>query len=208
MKIAFCLFKYSPYSGLSLDFGRILEECLNRGHSAHVFVSEWQGERPEGPQFTVLESPKISLKFSNHAQNEQFHNKLQVELKKQAFDVVVGFNKMPGLDLYYGADSCYVGDKGTQYPAIYKLTRRYKGRYSFEEAVFGVKSQTLILSLSERQKSEYQDFYSTPNGRFHLLPPALDASFSPITDRVGEREKLRVELNLPINDLLLMFIGS
>ncbi len=208
MKIAFCLFKYSPYSGLSLDFGRILEECLNRGHSAHVFVSEWQGERPEGAQFTVLESPKISLKFSNHAQNEQFHNKLQVELKKQAFDVVVGFNKMPGLDLYYGADSCYVGDKGTQYPAIYKLTRRYKGRYSFEEAVFGVKSQTLILSLSERQKSEYQEYYFTPNERFHLLPPTLDASFSPITDRVHQREKLRVELDLPINDLLLMFIGS
>ena len=208
MKIAFCLFKYSPYSGLSLDFLRILEECQNRGHDTHVFVSEWRGERPEGVQFTVLEPPKISLKFSNHAQNEQFHNKLQVELKKQAFDVVVGFNKMPGLDLYYGADSCYVGDKGTQYPAIYKLTRRYKGRYSFEEAVFGVKSQTLILSLSERQKSEYQEYYFTPNERFHLLPPTLDASFTPITDRVGEREKLRVELDLPINDLLLMFIGS
>ena len=115
---------------------------------------------------------------------------------------------MPGLDLYYGADSCYVGDKVPQYPAIYKLTRRYKGRYSFEEAVFGVKSQTLILSLSERQKSEYQEHYFTPNDRFHLLPPTLDASFSPITDRVHQREKLRVELGLPINELLLMFIGS
>jgi UDP-glucose:(heptosyl)LPS alpha-1,3-glucosyltransferase len=179
-----------------------------RGHDTHVFVSEWQGERPERVQFTVLEPPKISFKFSNHAQNEQFYNKLQAELKKQAFDVVVGFNKMPGLDLYYGADSCYVGDKGTQYPAIYKLTRRYKGRYAFEEAVFGVKSQTLILSLSERQKSEYQEYYFTANERFYLLPPTLDASFSPITDRVNQSEKLRAELDLPINDRLLMFIGS
>ena len=208
MKIAFCLFKYSPYSGLSLDFLRILEECQKRGHDPYVFVSEWRGERPEGVQFMVLKPPKISLKFSNHAQNEQFHNKLQAELKKQAFDVVVGFNKMPGLDLYYGADSCYVGDKVPQYPAIYKLTRRYKGRYSFEEAVFGVKSQTLILSLSEQQKSEYQEHYFTPNKRFHLLPPTLDASFSPITDRVTQKEKLRAELGLPINNLLLMFIGS
>jgi len=208
MKIAFCLFKYSPYSGLSLDFLRILEECQKRGHDPYVFVSEWRGERPEGVQVTVLEPPKFSLKFSNHAQNEQFHNKLQAELKKQAFDVVVGFNKMPGLDLYYGADSCYVGDKVPQYPAIYKLTRRYKGRYSFEQAVFGVKSQTLILSLSEQQKSEYQEHYFTPNKRFHLLPPTLDASFSPITDRVTQKEKLRAELGLPINNLLLMFIGS
>ena len=209
MKIAFCLFKYSPYSGLSLDFLRILEECKKRGHDTHVFVSEWRGERPEGVQFTVLEPPKISLKFSNHAQNEQFHNKLQVELKKQAFDAVVGFNKMPGLDLYYGADSCYVGDKVPQYPAIYKVfSRRYKGRYSFEEAVFGVESRTLILSLSEGQKNDYQEHYFTPDDRFHLLPPTLDASFSPITDRAHQREKLRVELGLPINELLLMFIGS
>jgi len=208
MKIAFCLFKYSPYSGLSLDFLRILEECQKRGHDPYVFVSEWRGERPEGVQFMVLKPPKISLKFSNHAQNEQFHNKLQAELNKQTFDVVVGFNKMPGLDLYYGADSCYVGDKVPQYPAIYKLTRRYKGRYSFEQAVFGVKSQTLILSLSEQQKSEYQEHYFTPNKRFHLLPPTLDASFSPITDRVTQKEKLRAELGLPINNLLLMFIGS
>ena len=208
MKIAFCLFKYSPYSGLSLDFLRILEECQKRGHDPYVFVSEWLGERSEGVQFMVLKPPKYSLKFSNHAQNEQFHNKLQAELKKQTFDVVVGFNKMPGLDLYYGADSCYVGDKVPQYPAIYKLTRRYKGRYSFEQAVFGVKSQTLILSLSEQQKSEYQEHYFTPNKRFHLLPPTLDASFSPITDRVTQKEKLRAELGLPINNLLLMFIGS
>jgi len=208
MKIAFCLFKYSPYSGLSLDFLRILEECQKRGHDLYVFVSEWRGERPEGVQFTVLKPSKFSLKFSNHAQNEQFHNKLQAELKKQTFDVVVGFNKMPGLDLYYGADSCYVGDKVPQYPAIYKLTRRYKGRYSFEQAVFGVKSQTLILSLSEQQKSEYQEHYFTPNKRFHLLPPTLDASFSPITDRATQKEKLRAELGLPINNLLLMFIGS
>ncbi|MDP7516649.1 MAG: glycosyltransferase [Arenicellales bacterium] len=208
MKIAFCLFKYSPYSGLSLDFLRILEECQKRDHDPYVFVSEWRGERPEGVQFMVLKPSKFSLKFSNHAQNEQFHNKLQAELKKQAFDVVVGFNKMPGLDLYYGADSCYVGDKVPQYPAIYKLTRRYKGRYSFEQAVFGVKSQTLILSLSEQQKSEYQEHYFTPNKRFHLLPPTLDASFSPITDRATQKEKLRAELGLPINNLLLMFIGS
>ena len=205
MKIAFSLFEYSPYSGLSLDFGRILAECQNRGHDTHVFVSEWHGECPKDTEISILPPWRWA---SNHRKNLQFHAKFKQALDQHNFDMVVGFNKMPGLDLYYGADSCYVGDKGTQYPAIYKLTRRYKGRYSFEEAVFGVKSQTLILSLSERQKSEYQEYYFTPNERFHLLPPTLDASFSPITDRVHQREKLRVELDLPINDLLLMFIGS
>jgi UDP-glucose:(heptosyl)LPS alpha-1,3-glucosyltransferase len=204
MKIAFCLFEYSPYSGLSLDFRRILLESLKRGHDAHVFVSAWHGKALEGVPFTLLPAWRFA---SNHTKNKQFHDKLRSELTGNRFDIVVGFNKMPGLDVYYGADICYVG-RTEQHPALLKLGQRYKRRKSFEAAVFGLQSKTLILSLSERQKSEYQEHYFTPNERFHLLPPTLDSSFSPIADRAGETEKLRQELDIPVNDLLLMFIGS
>jgi len=204
MKIAFCLFEYSPYSGLSLDFRRILQESIERGHDAHVFVSAWHGKALEGVPFTLLPAWRFA---SNHTKNKQFHDKLRSELTGNRFDIVVGFNKMPGLDVYYGADICYVG-RTEQHPALLKLGRRYKRRKSFEAAVFGLQSKTLILSLSERQKSEYQEHYFTPNERFHLLPPTLDSSFSPIADRAGETEKLRQELDIPVNDLLLMFIGS
>ena len=204
MKIAFCLFEYSPYSGLSLDFRRILQESIERGHDAHVFVSAWHGKALEGVPFTLLPAWRFA---SNHTKNKQFHDKLRSELTGNRFDIVVGFNKMPGLDVYYGADICYVG-RTEQHPALLKLGQRYKRRKSFEAAVFGLQSKTLILSLSERQKSEYQEHYFTPNERFHLLPPTLDSSFSPIADRAGETEKLRQELDIPVNDLLLMFIGS
>ncbi|MGE4660603.1 MAG: lipopolysaccharide core heptose(I) kinase RfaP [Arenicellales bacterium] len=204
MRIAFCLFEYSPYSGLSLDFRRILKESLNRGHDAHVFVSAWHGAQLDGVPFTLLPAWRFA---SNHTKNKQFHDKLKSELTRNRFDIVVGFNKMPGLDVYYGADICYVR-RTEQHPAILKLGRRYKRRKSFEAAVFGLESKTLILSLSERQKSEYQEHYFTPNERFHLLPPTLDTRFSPITDRAGAREKLRQELDIPVKDLLLMFIGS
>ena len=40
MKLAFCLFKYFPYSGLSRDFMRIVSESRRRGHDLHVFASE------------------------------------------------------------------------------------------------------------------------------------------------------------------------
>tara|TARA_B100000315_G_scaffold79150_2_gene72497 strand:+ start:751 stop:2931 length:2181 start_codon:yes stop_codon:yes gene_type:complete len=204
MRIAFCLFEYSPYSGLSLDFRRILQESLERGHDAHVFVSAWHGEQLEGVPFTLLPAWRFA---PNHTKNKQFHDKLKSELNGNRFDIVVGFNKMPGLDVYYGADICYVR-RTEQHPAILKLGRRYKRRKSFEAAVFGLESKTLILSLSEPQKNEYQEHYFTPNERFHLLPPTLDARFSPIADRAGEREKLRQELDIPVKDLLLMFIGS
>ena len=105
MRIAFCLFEYSPYSGLSLDFRRILQESLNRGHEAHVFVSAWHGAQLEDVPFTLLPAWRFA---SNHTKNKQFHDKLKTELSRNRFDIVVGFNKMPGLDVYYGADICYV----------------------------------------------------------------------------------------------------
>ena len=153
MKIAFCLFKYSPYSGLSLDFLRILEECQNRGHDTHVFVSEWHGERPKDTEISILPPWRWA---SNHRKNLQFHAKFKQALDQHNFDMVVGFNKMPDLDVYYGADICYIGRTVPRYPALYKLTTRYKHRYLLEASVFSTQSKTLILSLSEKEKSVYQ----------------------------------------------------
>ena len=205
MKIAFSLFEYSPYSGLSLDFGRILAECQNRGHDTHVFVSEWHGERPKDTEISILPPWRWA---SNHRKNLQFHAKFKQALDQHNFDIVVGFNKMPDLDIYYGADICYIGRTVPRYPALYKLTTRYKHRYLLEASVFSTQSKTLILSLSEKEKSVYQEHYFTPDSRFYLLPPTLDHRFSPVLDRTTARANLRAEIGIPEADRLLMFIGS
>ena len=70
-----------------------------------------------------------------------------------SFDAVIGFNKMPGLDLYYGADFCYLGRKPC--PSTGRCTGSRHAITTctpFEKAVFGRDSQTQILSLSEREK--------------------------------------------------------
>ena len=205
MKIAFSLFEYSPYSGLSLDFGRILAECQKRGHDTHVFVSEWHGERPKNTNITILPPWRWA---SNHRKNLQFHAKFKQALDQHHFDMVVGFNKMPNLDVYYGADICYVGRTVPRYPPVYKLLPRFRGRYLFEASVFSTQSKTLILSLSGKEKSVYQEHYFTPDSRFHLLPPTLDHRFSPVQDREIARPQLRNKLGVADTDLLLMFIGS
>ena len=205
MKIAFSLFEYSPYSGLSLDFGRILAECQKRGHDTHVFVAEWNGERPIDTNITILPPWRWT---SNHRKNLQFHSKFKLALDQHHFDIVVGFNKMPDLDVYYGADICYIGRTVPRYPALYKLTTRYKHRYLFEASVFSTQSKTLILSLSEKEKSVYKEHYFTPDSRFHLLPPTLDHRFSPVQDRATARRNLRAEIGIPEADRLLMFVGS
>ena len=205
MRFAFCLFKYFPYGGLQRDFLRIATECTSRGHDVHAFVSQWQGKQPPGIKVTVL---KTWGWIFNHRQNKHYHHQLQHELGRTRFDCVVGFDRMPNLDIYYGADFCYIGRAVPRYGPWYRIAPRYRHLHTFEKAVFGRNSKTLILSLSEREKSVYQQHYFTEEDRFRLLPPTLDSDRMPVPNRAIERDSMRAQLATMHDDHLLLFIGS
>ncbi len=204
MRLAFCLYRYFPYSGLSRDFLRIVEECRERDHDLHVYVSEWQGPRPEGISVNLL--PVLPL--SNHSRLDSFYRQFRKARRSGRFDAVIGFNKMPGLDLYYGGDICYAEKMAMRSTPLHLLTPRYYGFRSFERAVFGMHSHTVILSLSEREKGIYQQHYCTAESRFIALPPTLDKSrISGVASRENMMEKRR-ELGIRDDQKLLLFMGS
>ena len=204
MKLAFCLFKYFPYSGLSRDFLRILLEAKQRGHDPHVYVAQWQGEQPEGIPVNVIPA----FRWMNHAQNASFHRQLKKRLKDESFDAVLGFNKMPDMDIYYGADFCYIGRAVPRYSPLYRLTPRFHHFFTFERAVFSAQNSTLILSISEREKGVYQQFYGTPENRFKILPPTLDATRHQPQNPDQVRARIRDSFGVGDNEFLLLFVGS
>jgi UDP-glucose:(heptosyl)LPS alpha-1,3-glucosyltransferase len=95
MQLAFCLYKYFPYGGLQRDFLRIALASQARGHSVRVYTLEWDGELPPG--FELVRVPVRAL--SNHRRYEKFTAWVQRDLAARPADRVVGFNKMPGLDV-------------------------------------------------------------------------------------------------------------
>ena len=104
MKLAFCLFDYFPFGGLQRDFLRIARICLARGHQVDVYTGEWEGVIPDELKVIIL--PVRGL--TNHGQRESYVEKLGEHLAEKQYDAVVGFNKMPFLDVYFAADTCYV----------------------------------------------------------------------------------------------------
>ena len=205
MRLAFCLYRYFPYSGLSRDFLRIMEECRERGHDLHAYVSEWQGPQPRGVRINLL--PVLPL--SNHLRLDSFYRQFRKARRTVGdFDAVIGFNKMPGLDLYYGGDVCYAGKMALRSTLLHRLTPRYYGFRAFERAVFGPHSHTAILSLSEREKGIYQQYYCTAENRFIALPPTLDKGRMPGTGSPDARGEKRGELGIRDDQKLLLFIGS
>ncbi|MEX0700881.1 MAG: glycosyltransferase family 4 protein [Planctomycetales bacterium] len=204
MRLAFCLFKFFPFGGLQRDFLRVAGLCRQRGHEIDVFTMEWDGDWPEGMNVTQLPARGMS----NHAQCRRFAEQVAEALAQQEYDAVVGFNKMPGLDVYFGGDPCYKAMFARGSQALLRWSDRYRTYCEFEEAVFGARATTQILLLSEVEKPKFESYYGTPDERFHVLPPGLvpDRLAPPNAEEVRARTRRRH--GLVEDDLLLMMIGS
>lgn len=204
MKLAFCLFKYFPYGGLERNFLRAALLAQARGHEITVFSQGWEGDIPPGFKVNILPASRAS----NHARAAQFAQSLEHELARERFDVVVGFNKMPALDLYYAADRCFQHDVRQRYGALSKLNPRYRTFVALEEAVFSAASKTEIMLIHAPEQEIFQRYYGTPGHRFHLLPPGIARDRIAPANAAEIREQLRREFLLGPEDKLLLHIGS
>lgn len=204
MHFAFCLYKHFPYSGLSLDMLRIAHECIQRGHQATVYTGSWDGDVPDGLAVKIVKH----FGLTNHTRAGAFHKKLHLLLEHTSYDVVVGFNKIPNMDIYYCGDYCYVGRSYLRHSLFYRFTPRFLYFSRFEQGVFDASSQTNILSLSDREKSIYQQYYLTQDSRFFNLPPTLEKARWANLDGLPSRESIRESLGVEKNENLVLLIGS
>ncbi len=204
MQLAFVLYKYFPFGGLQRDFMRIALECQARGHAIRVYTPIWEGEVPDG--FEVVVVPVKAL--FNHHRNEKLTAWIAADLAKRPVDRVIGFNKMPNLDVYYAADGCFEDKAQTLRNSLYRRWGRYKHFADYERAVFAPESKTEILMISEVQQPLFVKHYGTQPERFHLLPPGITQDRRAPANAAEIRAEFRAEFKLGEGDLLLVQIGS
>jgi len=204
MQLAFCLYKYFPHGGLQRDFMRIALACQKRGHAIRVYTLEWRGEVPAG--FDVLIVPVRAM--TNARRYAKFTTWLQCDMQARPVDRVVGFNKMPGLDVYFAADPCYEDKAQTLRNPLYRLSGRYRHFAAYERAVFAPDSRTEILMISQLQQPLFEKHYATPAARFHLLPPGISRDRRAPANAREIRATFRAEFGLGADDFLLVQIGS
>ncbi len=204
MKLAFAIFKYYPFGGLEKSFLNICKEAIGRGHELTIFCSLWEGERL--PFATIVELPVHAL--SNHGKLRKFHQLLMQRYRQGSFDVLVGFKRIPDLDVYYNGDVCFVQEAENKHGNWYKLLPRYRTMAKLESAVFSPSSKTHILFISQREKEIYQRRYNTPEGRFHALPAGINkgAIRGAIQSNIGA--SIREQHQLTNEDVVLIMVGS
>lgn len=200
MKLAFCLFRYFQFGGLQRDFRHIAEVCLNRGHLVHVFTMSWEGDKPSDFNVTVLPAKG----FTNHRRCRNFTKDAFEYIKKGQFDVVIGFNKMPHLDIYYAADPCLK----VKVKSLYRLLPRYRTYLSLEKAVFEPSASAEILLISEPEKEKFINCYNTQEKRFHTLPPGISKDRRKPENTEEIRESVHREFGIADDEFLLLMVGS
>ena len=204
MKLAFCLYKYFPFGGMQRNFLKIAKECTNRGHEITVYTMIWEGERPDFLDIVIVHVNSIS----SVNKYKKFSRWLNKNLKYESIDLMVGFNKIPDLDIYYCGDPCYEHKSRNLRPWWYRYTPRYKHFARFERAVFGQGARVEILMFSPIQKKLFQDFYNTESSKIHMLPPGISRDRCASVGSIDVRKSFRKEFELADDTILLLQIGS
>lgn len=202
--LAFCLFKYFPHGGLQRDMLSIALACQSRGYGIEVYTSAWEGPLPEG--FMLYARRPAGL--TNHARMRYYHAWTAGQLTDRNIACIVGFNKMPGLDVYFAADGCFEAASRKKGRFIDRLTGRYRVFSQFEAAVFSANSSTEIMFISVPQRKAYLHCYGTSSQRVHLLEPWIAPERTAPDNRKAVREQVRRDLSVGPEETLLLQVGS
>ncbi|EKD70332.1 MAG: hypothetical protein ACD_46C00567G0001 [uncultured bacterium] len=165
---------------------------------------QWEGENEPGLHLHLLPAKG----WTNHARSWSFAQHVEVALQQEKYDVVIGFNKMPHLDVYFAADVCYQARVTKDKLGWYRLLPRYQIYTKLESAVFAHGNKTEIMLISPQQQSEYTRVYQTEPSRFHLLPPGISRDRIAPSNANDIREEIRHHYSIPNDHFILLMVGS
>jgi len=200
MRIAFGIFRLAPTGGLERNAMTLAEMLTARGHRVALHATRGLELAPAGVDRVAI----APAGWSNHGRQAAFSTSYAAA-SAAGFDLVVGFQKLAGLDLLYCADWCFV-DRPR--PAWQRLLPRYRVMTRLERACFGAGSRTRILGLARPQLDAYLRAYATPQDRLALLPPTVEPGRRPAAPRTGAaRTALRRKHGLDSTAVLWLWIG-
>jgi UDP-glucose:(heptosyl)LPS alpha-1,3-glucosyltransferase len=202
MRIAFGIVSLFPGGGLQRDCLEIAKLVGNRGHDVTIFAERVSGDvASDGVPIVTLPNGATT----NHGRQYEFAVDFLREATAQC-DLIVGFNKLLGLDVLYCADAS-MHDRLHKQPYL-KLLPRYRTYANIEKDSFGPSRKTKAILLSQGQLLEYWTAWQTEPHRMYLLPPTLSAARRHPEYRVdGTRQRMRATLGVADDGWVWLTVG-
>jgi UDP-glucose:(heptosyl)LPS alpha-1,3-glucosyltransferase len=197
MRIAIGIVTLTQHGGLQRDCLALAEALRARGHEVELFAaraapsSSWRGVH-------ILPTRA----WTNHGRDLAFARALR-EAVRGGFDLVIGFNKMPGLDIYYCADPCV---RAKSAPFWRRLSPRRRTRLALERACFDPTAATAALMLSPDALATYREAWRTPEGRLFTLPPRIARERA--KPELREAARRRAALGYSESDVVWLWVAA
>jgi UDP-glucose:(heptosyl)LPS alpha-1,3-glucosyltransferase len=166
MHFAFAIVNLFPGGGLQRDCVDIARRVQQRGHTVTIFTSRNAGGIADDLSVRIL--PIAG--YTNHGRQRSFSEAF-AKIATGRFDLLVGFDKLGGLDLLYCSDRS-MRARASRNPLLHLLPR-YRGYMRLEKECFAPHQPTEILLLAEAQLDEYWNAWRTEPNRLVMLPPTL-----------------------------------
>lgn len=202
MRIALGIVKLFPEGGLQRDCIRLARILVARGHDVTIFTSEntWAFDRPPCP---IVLLPVRA--YTNHRLDLNFSKRFAAATA-EAFDRIVGFNKLTGLDVYYCGDPSIL-DRGRS--KLERTLPRHRVQAMLERESFGPLQRTQILALTKSSAESYRRNWRTQEQRITVLQPSIDpARQRPDLRSAEHRAAARAKLGLPENQMIWLWVGA
>ncbi len=209
MRLAFAIFRYFPFGGLQGDMLRFALCASGHGCEVVIFCDRWSGEKPDSPGVTVRELPVRG--WSNHARAWSFEKLFRRAAAAEHFDATFAFNRIGGCDYYFAADNCLAGIYREKHAEpLLKLLPRYRIFLAQEREVFAPEASTVIFTIADQQKPDYQKYYATPDARFVPLPPGVRPECRRPEESLASeiRRRFRREIGVPEDAVMLITVGA
>lgn len=203
-KVAFSIFKYFPFGGLQLEMMRFAREFVRRGIRVVIFCMDYDETEDVPPEITFRVLPAKG--WCQHTQARNFEKHLAAVLQEEDFFTHITFNRLAPADWHFAAD--FPAGDDSKRSLWQKLSPRYRTFSLMEEQLFAPESSTGILCSTRKQQERYQAIYNTPDERFHLLPPGIDAAFANAVALREKRDELRDKLGIGKDENLLIQVTS
>lgn len=199
LDLALGLFRVTPHGGLERQALALAAEAARRGHRVRLYARTASGELPPGVELQLL--PVHA--WTNHGRDRAFDEAFSAALAARPAEVVLGYNRLSALDVFYAADPCHLATRGR--PGRLPLPAR-RARNALEHALFRADGHVHGLVQSEREQARYAAAYGTPPARLHLLPPGLRPEF--LAPPRAREPGLRTRLGLSEEGLVVLALGS
>jgi UDP-glucose:(heptosyl)LPS alpha-1,3-glucosyltransferase len=200
MRLALVISSLFPSGGLQRECVIIGRALAAAGHEVTIVTADYRAPVDTGG-IPVESWPVGGL--NNPGRDLRLGHRLRSERRR--FDRVIGFNKMPNLDIYFSGDPAYRDLVRSRWRW---LSPKFHQQLRLEGRVFGPSGPSLIMVLSERQRDSYRRDWGTAAHRFHLLPPTLDPGRRHPEFRASHREAMRRALAVDEKTLLWLVIAN